>query len=161
MNTEEFDKVNALDRDGLHQEAFDLLTSLGEKNDPIALFELSARYFSSDGQWPEILKIDRDLEKSKILAERGRIELEKLANDNDGEAMRMLGYLFIGHLCPYPKNTDKAENLLLQSVSAGCHFAANDLATYYQGSDIEKAKYWYKYAEDKGCRVVHNPTLET
>jgi len=161
MNTEEFDRVNRLDHEGKHQEAFDLVCKLSEDNDPMALFDLSIRFWSSDGGWPGVLKIEPDLIKSKEMADSGKRELELLASNNDGEAMRMLGYLYLGHLCPYHKDINKAEAWLLKSITAECHFASNDLATLYQNSDIVKAKKWYKYAEDHGCRVIQNSSLET
>jgi TPR repeat protein len=161
MNTEEFERVNRLDYDGRHQEAFDLVCKLSEENDPMALFDLSIRFYSSEGQWPEVLKIKPDLIKSNELADAGKRELESLANTNDGEAMRMLAYLYLGHLCPYHKDINEAEAWLLKSVAAECHFASNDLATFYQNNNVVEAKKWYKYAEDHGCRVIQNSNLET
>lgn len=161
MNTEEFERVNQLDHDGKHQEAFDLACMLSDKKDPMALFDLSIRFYSSEGQWPEVLKIESDLTKSRELAELGKRELELLASKNDGEAMRILAYLYLGHLCPYYKDVNAAEIWLLKAIDAGCHVASNDLATFYQGSDVVKAKKWYKYAEDHKCRVIQNSSLET
>jgi hypothetical protein len=50
---------------------------------------------------------------------------------------------------------------LLKAFEAKCYFAANDLATFYQGSDLEKAKYYYQQAEHHDSRVIQNSNLET
>ena len=160
MYSEDLDQVNQLDRDGKHQEAFDLLCSLGDNNNPMALFELSSRYYCSESIEPKVLALDSDIDISKKFAESGKKELELMAEEN-GEAMRMLAYLYFGHLCPHYKDVELAEMHLKKSISAGCHFASNDLATYYRSIDITKARYWYKYAEEHNCRVIANPELDS
>lgn len=85
-----------------------------------------------------------------------------MALTNDGEAMRMLAYCYFGHWGPYlEKNIEQAEKWLLKAYLAKCYASANDLATFYQDSDIEKAKYYYQEAEKHDCRVIYNPRLET
>lgn len=44
---------------------------------------------------------------------------------------------------------------------AKCYCAANELATFYVGSDLEKAKFWYQEAERHNCRVIQDDRLET
>jgi len=75
--------------------------------------------------------------------------------------MRMLAYLHLGLLGIYEKSIEKAETLLLNAFEAGCYFAANDLHTFYLGSDKEKSKHYYKEAERHRCRVVFNQDFET
>ncbi len=161
MNTENIRQVYVLDKEGKPQEAFDLICALAQENDPLALFELSTRYFPLQERPPEMLSIEQDEQKSKTYAISGKAELQKLADNNDGEAMRMLAYLYLGHLCPYPRDLKEAENWLLKSIDAGSDVAANDLAIFYQNTNIEKARYWYQYAQEKGCRLIHNEELET
>lgn len=76
--------------------------------------------------------------------------------------MRMLGYYFLGFwgLCE-EKNITLAEEWLLKAYEANCFFAANDLATFYLGSDLEKAKFYYQEATRHKCRVVYHDELET
>jgi hypothetical protein len=76
--------------------------------------------------------------------------------------MRMLASTYFGHWHPiHEKSVDEGERWLLRAYEAKCYFAANDLATFYQGSDVEKAKFYYQEAERHGCRVIHNDRLET
>lgn len=72
----------------------------------------------------------------------------------------MLAYAYLGHLCPHYKDVGEAEKWLLQAYEAGCYFAANDLHTFYLGSDQEKSKYWYMEAEKRKCRVVYYEEFE-
>ena len=76
--------------------------------------------------------------------------------------MRMLGNYYLGLWgLADDKNIDLGEKWLLKAYEANCFFAANDLATFYQSSNIEKAKYYYREAERHNCRVVQNDDLET
>ena len=160
MDIERIQQVYELDREGKHDDAFDLLLVLVEANDPMAHFELSSRYFSTVDREPPVLEIPPDYELSKNYSSRGRLALRDLADKGDGEAMRMLAYAYLGHLCPGMKNPEKAEDWLLKSLASGCDIAANDLSTYYRNIDLDKSKYWYEYAEKCGCRVISDPTLE-
>jgi len=140
-------------------EAFELLSKLAGNDDPLATIELGTRYLEAD--WEGVKILDSDIEKARKLMDQGQTLLQSLANDGDAEAMRMLGYTYLGLLGVFDKSLSLGEEWLVRSFEAGCHFAANDLCTFYQGSDIEKAKYYYSEAERKGCRVVQNENLET
>lgn len=161
MDTLKYTEVFERERNGRRQEAFELLEQLAKDQDPMALIELGCRYYSVDGQKPEPLSIEPDDAKSKFYLKEGKARLEELAQEGDSEAMRMLGYVYLGLLGIYEKSVQKGEAYLLASFERGCCFAANDLATFYQGSDIEKARYYYQEAEKHNCRVVHNDDLET
>lgn len=160
MDTESYLEVSNLDRAGKREEAFKLLLKLADERHPLALVELSSRYFSTEGYSPPVYPLEPDREKSETLAKEGERELRRLAEAQDGEAMRMLGYLHLSLLCPFPKNVDEAKRWLHRAYEAGCYFAANDLHTYYLGSDMEKARYWYREAEKHNCRVVFNEQCE-
>ena len=140
MNTESYLEVSNLDKLGKHREAFELLVRLADERHPLALLELSSRYLTTEGYSPPVFPLEPDHEKSDSLAKEGEIELRRLADSQDGEAMRMLGYLHLGQLCPYTKNITEAERWFHRAYKAGCYFAANDLHTFYLGSDIEKGE---------------------
>ena len=161
MDTLKITEVYELDREGMCDEAFELLEQLAKDQDPMALIELGCRYYSVDGHVPEPLRIEQDEEKSKRYLSEGKLKLEELAQEGDAEAMRMLGYLHLGLLGIYERSVSEGEKYLLASFEAGCKFAANDLATFYQGTDVKKAKYYYQEAERSNCRVVQNENLET
>jgi len=162
MDNEEFNKIFNLEREGSIEEAHKLLLQLVEEKHPMALLELSMRSFSMEGYAHEVHLVETNLELSKELAEKAKIELEILSENGDGEAMRMLAYNYFGyHGHHFEKNVEKAEELLLASYGAGCVFAANELATLYASSDVEKASYWYKLAEIHKVRVVFNPECES
>lgn len=107
-------------------------------------------------------EIPTDKKKSEELAVMAKEQLEQLSATGDGEAMRMLASIYFGHWHPvHEKSIEKAEKLLLKAYEANCYFAANDLATFYLGRDIEKAKFWYQEAEWHHCRVIYDDRLET
>ncbi len=160
MNNDEYWNINELESNGKSQEAFELLVTLADKGDPMALMELSARYYSTEGYTNPVHPLEPNHDKSEILAKKAKIRFEKLAAGNDGEAMRMLGYYYLGHWGYSEKDVLLAESWLLKAYNSGCFFAANDLATFYQGSDIEKAKFYYQKAELHNCRVIRNKDLE-
>lgn len=161
MDSERYLKVSELERAGKLEEGLSLLKVLANENDPLALIELGSRHISTDGYSPPVLPVANDPEKGKELIERGKRVLEEWASKGDGEAMRMLGYYYLGHLCLCERNIEEAETQLLQAFQAGCHFAANDLHTFYLGSDTEKSRHYYKEAERHKCRVVFNEDFET
>ena len=77
------------------------------------------------------------------------------------EVMRMLASIYLGHWHPvHEKSVENAEKLLLKAYAANCYFAANDLAIFYIGSDLDKAKFWYQEAERHNCRLIHDARLE-
>ncbi|MDP3010521.1 MAG: hypothetical protein Q8N30_15820 [Methylococcales bacterium] len=53
------------------------------------------------------------------------------------------------------------EGFALLTRLAKCYCAANELATFYVGSDLEKAKFWYREAERHNCRVIQDDRLDT
>lgn len=161
MDSERYLKVSELERAGKLEEGLSLLKNLANENDPLALIELGSRHISTDGYSPPVLSIVSNPEKGKDLIERGRRVLEERASKGDGEAMRMLGYYYLGHLCPCERELNEAETQLLNAFQAGCYFAANDLHTFYLGSDTEKSKLYYKEAERHKCRVVFHEDFET
>ncbi len=162
MNNEEYWLITELERKGEAKKAFQLLVRLADEEHPMVLLDLSSRYYSIEGYVNPVYPLDSDREKSKSLAKLGKKSLERMVLLNDGEAMRMLAYCYFGHWGPYlEKNIEQAEKWLLKSYKAECYAAANDLATFYQGSDIEKAKFYYQEAEKHDCRVIYNPNLET
>lgn len=161
MDTLRITEVYELEKDGKLREAFEHLEQLVLDRDPMALIELGCRYYSVEGQKPELLTIKPDDEKSKKYLAEGKLKLEELARNGDAEAMRMLGYIYLGLLGIYERSISKGEEYLLASFESGCKFAANDLATFYQGSNKEKARFYYQEAERNSCRVVQNDELET
>ena len=161
MDFEKYLKVSHLENEGKLHEGCALLEELAENRDPMALIELGTRYITTEGYKPEVLEFEKDEEKGRKLINEGKLILEELSEENDGEAMRMLAYLYLNLLGIHEKSIKKGEHYFLKSYEAGCYFAANDLATFYQGSEIEKAKFYYKEAERHGCRVIENENLET
>lgn len=161
MDSERYLKVSELERAKKLEEGLSLLKALANENDPLALIELGSRHISTDGYSPPVSPVASDSEKGKDLIERGKRVLEEWASKGDGEAMRMLGYYYLGHLCLCERNIKEAETQLLKAFQAGCYFAANDLHTFYLGSDVEKSKYYYKEAEQHKCRVVFHEEFET
>ena len=162
MDTSEYFKATEMERSGDTEEGFLFLERLSKKADPLALLDLSMRYLSTEGYANPVKEIEPDEKKSEELAKEANSRLNELANNGDGEAMRMLANIYLGHWHPSLKKSIKeAEKMLLDAFEANCHFAANDLATFYQGSDIEKAKFYYQEAERHGCRVIQNDNLET
>lgn len=162
MDNIEYFKVLDMEQSGELEEAFQLLKNLAEAEHPLALLDLSLRYFSTEGYSHPVNQIESDDAKSDELAVKAKYRLEELANAGDGEAMRLLASTYFGHWHPiHEKSIEKAENWLLRAYEAKCYFAANDLATFYQGSNIEKAKFYYQEAERHSCRVVYNDNLES
>ena len=161
INYDGWHNVHELDCAGKTAEAFSLLQKLANDSDPFALLELSMRYASTDGYVVPVEPMEQDLAKSQSLAILSKKKFEEYASKGDGEAMRMLANFYMGLWHPvFEKSCEKAEKLLLEAISVGHYFAANDLATYYQGSSIDKAKYYYQLAEEHNCRVVYNKNLE-
>ncbi len=151
-----------MERSGKTEEGFRLLVELAEADDPLALLDLSTRYLSIEGYVHPVKEIEPDEVKSEELAVKGKNRLLELAHSGDGNAMRMLAGTYMGHWHPIHEiSDDEAEKWLLRAYEASCYFAANDLATFYQHSDIEKAKYYYQEAERHNCRVIQNATLKT
>ena len=162
MNNEEYNKIFELELNGKPEEAFLLLESLASQGHPMALMDLSMRYYSIDGHTHPVFPLEPDIEKSKELEQKAKSKCEELASNNDGEAMRILAYFYLGLWgLNEERNIELGEELLLKAYEANCFFAANDLATFYQGSNIEKAKFYYQEAERHNCRVIQNDNLET
>lgn len=161
MDNKEYFKISSLEQSGKTKEGFALLIKLiGEKH-PLALLDMSGRYFSTDGFPHPIEEVPINRPKSEELAIQAKEEFEKLAHKGDGEAKRMLASLYLGHWHPiHEKSIEKAEKLLLEAYKMKCYCAANDLAILYLGSNIEKAKFWYQEAERHNCRVIYNDRLE-
>jgi len=161
MDKEIFNKVFTLEQIGSKKEAHELLLKLVGESHPMALLELSSRYFSTQGYVNEVFQLEQNLELSEKLATQAKLELETLTKLGDGEAMRMLAYCYLGYHGHYhERNIKTAEKLLLASYDAGCFFSANELASFYVSSDIEKAAYWYNLAEIHNERVVYHPECE-
>jgi hypothetical protein len=162
MDNSEYFKVSELESVGKTKEALALLLKLVDEKDPLALLDMSNRYYSTEGFAYPIEYIPVDMEKSELLAVMAKEELEQLAISGDAEAMRMLASTYFGHWHPiHEKSLEKAEKLLLEAYKANCYFAANDLATFYIGSNIDKAKFWYQEAERHQCRVIYDSRLES
>src|SRR5688500_9504171 len=103
MDTERYLKVFDLERDGKLEDGYRLLVSLASEKHPLALVELGTRHISTEGQSPPVLSLPPDPQKGKELIEEGKLALEELASKGDGEAMRMLAYLYLGLLGIYEK----------------------------------------------------------
>lgn len=162
MKNEAYLTILEIERAGETSKALSMLKQLAKEGDALALLDLSARYYSIEGYAYPVEAIETDHKKSEELAVKAKGKLEKLSNEGSGEAMRMLASTYLGHWNPIlEKSFEKAESYLLKAIEAKCFFAANDLATYYQGSNIEKAKYYYQMAEKHNCRVIYNENLET
>ena len=162
MDNEQYNSVSNLEWNGKVEEGFRLLERLAKEEHPMALLDLSARYWSIEGYAHPVFPLEPDHAKSEELAKRAKKKLEEMAKKKDGEAMRMLAYTYLGHWGPYlEKSIEQAEQWLLEAYDAGCHFAANDLSHFYANSDVEKAKYWYQEAEKHNCRVIYHEQCET
>ncbi len=162
MNSEQYFHALDLERAGNTQEGIALLLKLANEGDPLALLDMSNRYFSTEGYTYQVADIKPDEKKSENCAILAKERLIALAEVGDGEAMRMLALTYLGHWHPIlEKSIDKAEKLLLKAFDTKCYFAANDLALFYIGSDIKKAKFYYQEAERNNCRVIHDDRLET
>lgn len=161
MDNDQYNLVFDLEREGKKEEALKLLQRLADEDHPMALLELSMRYFSTDGYTNPVFPLEPDNVKSEELSKRGKEKLEELAESGDGEAMRILAYIYLGLIgVDFKKSANLGEEWLLKAYKANCYFAANDLACFYQGSDLEKAKFYYQEAERHGCRVIKNTNLE-
>ena len=113
MDTLKFTEVFELERDGKREEAFELLEKLTKERDAMALIELGCRYHSIDGQEPEPMAVEPDEAKSKRFLKEGKAILEDLAQNGDGEAMRMLGYVYLGLLGIYEKSVPVMGNRVI------------------------------------------------
>ncbi len=162
MDNEEYFEISDLEQSGKTKEGFALLMKLVSENHPMALLDMSGRYYSTEGFVYPVEDVPVDMKKSEELAVQAKKAFEKLAKKGDGEAKRMLASIYLGHWHPiHEKSLEKAEELLLEAYKVKRYFAANDLAIFYLGSDIEKAKFWYKEAERHDCRVIYDKRLET
>jgi TPR repeat protein len=162
MDSSAYFKVSEMERSGQTEEGFLLLERLAMEGDPLALLDLAGRYFSTEGFAHPVKTIESDERKSEELAIKAKDRLLELANAGDGEAMRMLATTYFGHWHPvHEKSFDEGEKWLLRAYEVACYSAANDLALFYLGKDIEKAKFYYQEAERHGCRVIHDDRLET
>jgi len=162
MNTEEYYKVLDIERNGETAKAFKMLEQLAQEGDALAMLDLLARYYSVEGYAYPVEPLEPDHAKSEAYFFKAKKRFEELSISGSGEAMRMLASIYLGHWGPHiNKSIEKAEELLLKAIEAKCCFAANDLATFYQGSDKEKAKYFYQLAEENNCRVIQNDEFET
>lgn len=161
MGNQNFMAVYDLEQAGEPDRAWHLLNELGDAGDPLALLELATRYISTDGFTHPVHRVTPDRRKSDELAIRAKQLLERRAEAGDGDAMRTLACTYLGHWHPlYEVSGEKAECWLLKAFDANCYFAANDLASFYQEQDVEKAKYWYRMAERHNCRVIYSEKLE-
>ncbi len=161
MDSTAYLSVFELEKKGASEEAYKLLVKLANENDPLATIELGLRYLEADWDGLGIKKLNPDPEKAKTLQNKGRKLLQDMAEKGDAEAMRMFGYTYLQLLGNFEKSIKLGEKWLVKSFESGCYFASNDLATFYQGSDIDKAKFYYQEAERHGCRVIYNKNLET
>lgn len=162
MDMEEYNKVSELERKGEIEKGFTLLQNLANDGHPLALLELGLRFYSTEGYVHPVKSLESNLKECEELLKKGKQGLEKEASLNDGEAMRMLAYTYLGFFSNYLEHDlEKAEEWLLKSYEAGCYFAANDLSTYYLGTDLAKAKFWYQEADKHNCRVIFNDQCET
>lgn len=162
MNNEEYFNIFELEQAGKIKEGFALLTRLVDEKHPLALLDMSCRCYSTEGFVYPIQEIPTDVKKSEEYAVQAKEELEKLSSAGDGEAKRMLAEMYLGHWHPvHEKSIEKAEQLFLEAYEAKCYFAANELALFYRGWNLEKAKFWYQEAERHNCRVIRDDRLET
>jgi hypothetical protein len=161
MDNDEYFKVSELEHDKKTKEGFALLLRLVEEKHPLALLEMSNRYYATADFVYSVEDIPVDEKKSEELALMGKARLEELSAAGDGEAMRMLAYTYFGYFHPVlEKSIEKAEQFLLQAYEKNNYVAANDLAVFCIGTDLEKAKFWYQEAERHDCRVIHDDRLE-
>jgi TPR repeat protein len=160
MNLHRALEVTRLERDGDAAAADRMLRDLASDGDAMALIELGARHFAAVNRWPSAQNVEPNPELGAQLITRGRTALEALASSGDAEAMRMLGYVYLGKLAPHPQDEVKAEQYLLNAFAAGCHFAANDLHMFYVDRDEAKARYYYEEASRLGCKAVYFAPFE-
>ncbi|MGC1510091.1 SEL1-like repeat protein [Ketobacter sp.] len=162
MSAEKFQKVYELEDLGEFKKAFVVLSELADAGYGLALFEMASRLLSPESYVKDIYPKTPDEELSKEYASRAFRALTDEALAGNGESMRMLAYAYLGLSVPFYENDiSKGEQWLLNAFDAGCNFAANDLSTFYLGSDLEKAKFWYKQADKHSCRVIYNESCAT
>lgn len=161
MDNAEFFEIFDLEKAGKSEEAFHLLEKLADLGHPMAILELAMRYFSIEGYVHPVYPIEQDEELSSSLEKRAKEKCEELAALNDGDAMRMLGNYYLGLWgLGKEKNLKLGEKWLVDAYECGCFFAANDLATFYQSSDLHKARYYYQEVTRHSCRVIYHSNLE-
>ena len=155
--------VNVLELEQQHRvpEAGALLRRLVASNDPLALIEFGTRCRLEPNEAPQMYMPGKNAAAADECITKGIRILQSMADSDDGEAMRHLAYVLLGHYGLEYRDIDLAEHWLLKAFSAGHFFAANDLISFYQESDTTKAKHWYAEAERHGCRVVFNSCYET
>lgn len=162
MNDAEYFDVFDLESSGKTEEGFLLLERLAEEGNYLALLDLSARYFSTEGYAFPVKAILSDEKKSEELALKAEKRLLELATAGDGEAMRMLANTYLGHWHPVlKKSVELAETWLLRAYEVEHYEAANDLAVFYLERDIDRAKFYYREAELHSCKVIYHDRLET
>ena len=72
MDNEDYWLISELERKGEAKKAFELLERLASEDHPMALLDLSLRYFSIDGYVHPVYPLDSDPEKSEALAKSGK-----------------------------------------------------------------------------------------
>ncbi len=160
MDLSTYQKVFSLEDQGNIKEAGKILHGLSDGGDPMAMLELGWRYLLDEQSDSTCYTPGKSIECSRALIENGRVVFERLAGEGEAEAMRMLGYFYLGLLCPTEVNKALAVKWLLEAYKGGCHFAANDLSTYYLHIDPLESERWYRIAESHNCRVIHNEEFE-
>ena len=83
MDNEQYNSVSDLERDGKVEEGFRLLERLAEEEHPMALLDLSARYWSIEGHANPVMPLEPDHAKSEELAKQAKNKLEEMAKSND------------------------------------------------------------------------------
>jgi len=101
MDNNEYNKIFKLEHIGETTEAFALLEQLANDDHPKALLDLSNRYISIEGFQHPVWPLKPNHKKSQELAFNVKVKLEELQESNDGEAIRMLAYTYLGHWGPH------------------------------------------------------------
>lgn len=166
MESERYIAALHLELEGRIAEAGALLGALAAEHHPLALIELGFRHLVEPSSDDEHFCPGKDEVKSAELVEAGKRGLLAFAEEGDGEAMRMLGYLQLNLLGPYGASLteaalSEAESWFHRSFEAGCHFSANELFTFYRGRDDAKARHWLAQARKYDCLVVEHEGYET
>ena len=161
MDSITYTSIFDLERKGELEQAYQLLMKLTEDKDPLATIELGTRYLEADWKSIGVKELVSDPIKAELLLNEGRNLLVGMSQEGDAEAMRMLGYTYLGLLGVFERSITLGEKWLVKSFEAGCFFAANDLSVLYKGTNIEKARFYYEEAERHECRVIMDSDLES
>lgn len=140
-------------------EYFKGLEELALQNYPFALTDLAQYYFYRD-EIEDNLPIKADKTYAQLLMKRCIDLLKQDEAKGNGEASRLLGYVYCRLIGIEEPDLVKAEYHLLKAIELEHYFAANDLVTFYLHTDKVKAQYYYNLAKQHGECIITDPTSD-